>query len=49
MESLNLKVVAVFMIQIKHHTIPQLKALTRSIEHTIEQERGSILSNTTLS
>ena len=34
MESQNLQVVAVLMpLQIKHHTIPHLKALTRGIEH----------------
>ena len=33
MESLNLQVVAVLMpLEIKHHTVPHLKALTRSIE-----------------
>ena len=33
-ESLNLKVVAVLMpLEIKRHTVPHLKALTRSIEH----------------
>ena len=43
MESLNLQVVAVLMpLEIKCHTIPHLKALTRSIEHTNEKGRGSI-------
>ena len=33
-ESLNLKVVAVLMpLEIKRHTVPHLKALTRSIDH----------------
>ena len=33
-ESLNLKVVAVLMpFEIKRHTVPHLKALTRSIDH----------------
>ena len=42
MESLNLQVVAVFMpLKIKQHTIPHLKALRRSIEHTNEQGCGS--------
>ena len=42
MEGLNLRVVAVLMpLEIKHHIIPHLKALTRYIEHTSEQGCGS--------
>ena len=41
-ESLDLQVVAVLMsLEIKGHTIPHLKALTRSIEHLGVQGRGS--------
>ena len=44
MESLNLVVVAVLMpLEIKHNKIPHLKALTPSIEHKGEHERGSTL------
>ena len=33
-ESLNLQVMEVLMpLEIKHHTLPHLEALTRSIEH----------------
>ena len=38
MESLNLQLVAVLM---KHHTVPHLKALARSIEHASRYGRGS--------
>ena len=42
MESLTLKVVAVLMpLEIKRHTVPHLKALTRSIEHRGGHGRSS--------
>ena len=42
MECLNLQVVAVLMpLEIKHHTIPYLKALKHTIEHSSGQRRGS--------
>ena len=42
MESLNLQVVGVLMpFEIKRHTVPHLKALTRSIEHRGGHGRGS--------
>ena len=42
MKSLNLQVVAVLMPhEIKRHTVPHLKALTRSIEHRGGHGRGS--------
>ena len=42
MESLNLQVVAVLMpLEIKHHTVPHLKALTRSIECRSGHGHGS--------
>ena len=43
MKSLNLEVGAVMMpVEIKRHTTPHLKALTRSIQHTNGKGRGSI-------
>ena len=49
MESLNFQVVVVLMsLEIKYHTIPHLKALTRSIEHAGGQGRGSALYTKTL-
>ena len=43
MESLYLQVVAVLMpLEIKRHTIPHLKALTRGIEHRGEHRRAKI-------
>ena len=55
-ESLKLQVVAVLMpLEIKRHTVPHLKALTRRIEHRGGQGRGStfekpytVLKSTTL-
>ena len=42
MENLNLQVVAVLMpLEIKPHKLPQLKALTPSIEHKGGHGRGS--------
>ena len=56
MESLNLQVVAVLMpLEIKRHTVPHLKALTRSIEHASEhncpstfKQRYTVLKSTNL-
>ena len=42
LDSQNTKVVAILMpLEIKRHTIPHLKALTRSIEHLGVQGRDS--------
>ena len=42
MESLKIQVVAVLMpLEIEHHTIPSLKALTHSIDNARGQGRGS--------
>ena len=43
MEGLNLQVVAVLMpLEIKRHTVPHLKALTRGIEHRGGHGRANI-------
>ena len=44
MESLKLQVVAILMpLEIKHHKIPHLKALTCNIEHVSGQRHGITL------